>query len=129
RRAIAHLQSSGDLVRMRISSVYETAPVGYVDQAPFLNVVVAGETRLAPIDLLRLCQSIEADCGRRRTIRWGPRTLDVDIIAIDDVVQTTDEPTIPHPRAHERAFVLVPLLELEPNATLGSQRASELLEG
>ncbi len=128
RAAVLSLQTSGSVQSLRTSSVYETAPVGLTDQAPFLNMVVACQTALTPLELLRLCQTIEAKSGRTRTIRWGPRTLDIDIVAMEGVVQNSEELTLPHPRAHERAFVLVPLLELEPNAELGSLPVRKLLE-
>lgn len=129
RRAVALLNATGKVREIRASSVYETAPVGYTEQAPFLNMILECRTKLTPLELLHVCQAIEAECGRYRSVRWGPRTLDIDIVSIDATVQSTPELTLPHPRAHERAFVLVPLLELDPNAVLGSQRAGEWLAG
>ena len=97
-----------------VSSVYETEPVGGPDQGRFLNVVVELATALPPRDLLAVCHRLESAAGRVRTERWGPRTLDVDIVWIDGV--TVDEPDlqIPHPRMHERRFVLAPLADLAP---------------
>ena len=98
------------------SSLYSTAPVGYADQPRFVNAVVALATELAPLDLLAALQRIEQEFGRRRVagLRNGPRTLDLDLLLYDDLV--LDEPTLalPHPRLHERAFVLVPLAEIAP---------------
>jgi 2-amino-4-hydroxy-6-hydroxymethyldihydropteridine diphosphokinase len=111
------LHSSGlDLVA--VSSVYESDPVGGVEQADYLNAVLLASSSLPPGDILALCAAAEAAAGRVRTQRWGPRTLDVDIIACGCVVSTDPELTLPHPRAHERAFVLVPWLELDSRATL-----------
>ncbi|HMS88074.1 MAG: 2-amino-4-hydroxy-6-hydroxymethyldihydropteridine diphosphokinase [Acidimicrobiales bacterium] len=97
-----------------VSSVYETEPVGGPDQGRFLNVVVELATALPPRDLLAVCHRLESAAGRVRTERWGPRTLDVDIVWIDGV--TVDEPDlqVPHPRMWDRRFVLAPLAELAP---------------
>ncbi len=113
----AYLRSAVDgLVEVTaMSNVYETEPVGGPDdQGPFLNMVVEVTTSLDPFALLRRCQRIEAEAMRQRTVRWGPRTLDVDIIAYDDVTMTSEELMIPHPRFAERRFVLAPLSELAP---------------
>ena len=103
------------------SSIYETAPVGGVEQPQYLNMVLRVATTLTPRDLLRLGHSLEAEHGRDRAseVRWGPRTLDVDLLLYGDL--TIDEPglVVPHPRLAERAFVLVPLAEvMPPGATL-----------
>lgn len=112
-----HLQEAVRLlapdVRVTVhSSYYETAPVGVTDQPRFLNAVIGGETDLSPEDLLALCKHIEAERQRVTTIRWGPRTCDVDILLYGGLVMDTPALTIPHPRLHERAFVLVPLAEI-----------------
>ena len=108
------------------SRVYETEPVGGPDQPEFLNVVVEVDTDLTARELLTTCLGVERDLGRIRDVRWGPRTVDVDLLIYDrDVI---DEPglVVPHPRAHERSFAVVPLLELEPDPVLaGGRRASE----
>ena len=119
----AHLQGAidalGDVVDViAVSGVYETAPVGGPDQDDFLNAVVIVETSLAPHGLLALCQRVEADHDRVREVRWGPRTLDVDVIAIEGEVLDDPALTLPHPRAHERAFVCVPWLDADPGAVL-----------
>ncbi|MGH9210785.1 MAG: 2-amino-4-hydroxy-6-hydroxymethyldihydropteridine diphosphokinase [Acidimicrobiales bacterium] len=97
-----------------VSPVYETAPVGGPEQGPYLNVVVELETKAGPRELLELCQQLEAAAGRVRTVRWGPRTLDADVLWIDGV--SVDEPdlVVPHPRMWERRFVLAPLRDLAP---------------
>jgi dihydroneopterin aldolase/2-amino-4-hydroxy-6-hydroxymethyldihydropteridine diphosphokinase len=97
------------------SQVFETDPVGGPDgQGAYLNMVVVVETSLDPYALIRRCQRIEADAYRQRTVRWGPRTLDVDVLFFDDVRILGDELTIPHPRYAERRFVLEPLAEVAP---------------
>ena len=99
-----------------LSDVYETDPVGGPDdQGPFLNMVVEVETSLDPSALLRRCQRIEAEAMRQRTVHWGPRTLDVDIVLYDGVAMTSDDLTIPHPRFAERPFVLAPLSDIAPD--------------
>lgn len=102
----------------RSSAVYETEPVDYVDQPLFLNCVVEIETTLAPLELLRRMQEIEAACGRVRTVPKGPRTLDIDILLYGDLVIRTAELTIPHPAMLQRRFVLEPLAELVPNMVI-----------
>jgi 2-amino-4-hydroxy-6-hydroxymethyldihydropteridine diphosphokinase len=97
------------------SPLYETAPWGVTDQPDFLNMVLKGETRLAPAALLARLKRIETDLGRLPTIRYGPRLIDLDILFYDSLVLSTPELTIPHPRLHERAFVLVPLADLAAN--------------
>ena len=101
-----------------ISPVYETAPVGGPDQPDYLNAVLAARTTLPPHSLLDALHEIEAAAGRVRTVRWGARTLDLDIIAYGS--QVADDPvlTLPHPRAAERAFVLGPWHDLDPSAEL-----------
>ena len=120
---MGHLQGAIDALAeqvdiVAVSAVYETAPVGGPDQDDFLNAVLIAETSLAPFDLLALCQRVEADHDRVREVRWGPRTLDVDIIAMEGEVLDDAILTLPHPRAHERAFVCVPWLDVDPGATL-----------
>lgn len=96
------------------SEVYETDPVGGPDQDRFLNLVAQIDTDLDPHDLLGVCHRIESAAGRVRDVRWGPRTLDVDILWIDGVTVDTPDLVIPHPRMWERRFVLEPLAELDP---------------
>lgn len=95
-----------------VSSMYQTAPVGYTDQPDFYNIVVTVETELTPHTLLGGCLGIEAALGRVRTFRNAPRVVDVDLLLYEGYAEQTDELTVPHPRMMERAFVLVPLGEL-----------------
>ena len=111
------------------SSDYRTPPWGVTDQAPFVNACIAVETRLSPRGLLDRAHEVERAFGRdrQRETRWGPRTIDIDILAYDGV--TLDEPmlTLPHPRLLERAFVLVPLVEIAPEETIGGRSLREAL--
>ena len=102
-----------------VSPVYETDPVGGPTQGPYLNIVVELETGCGARELLRAALALEADAGRERRVRWGPRTLDVDVLWVDG--ETADEPDlrIPHPRMHERGFVMVPLADLAPDLAPG----------
>ena len=97
-----------------VSDLYETAPVGGPEQPSFLNLVVQLDTDDSPLELLARCQALEQAADRVREVRWGPRTLDVDVLWIDGVALQTDQLTVPHPRMHERRFVLAPLAELAP---------------
>ena len=97
------------------SPVYETPPWGVADQPAFLNLVVQAETLLAPLALLAHLKHLETHLGRLPSIRFGPRKIDLDILFYDDLVLDTPELTLPHPRLHERAFVLVPLADLAPD--------------
>ena len=99
----------------QVSSLYETDPVGGPEQEPFLNCVVQLETTKTPRELLELCRSLETAADRVRVERWGPRTLDVDVIYVDDEVVAEPDLIVPHPRWRDRAFVMVPLGELAPD--------------
>lgn len=102
----------GDLA---VSPVYETAPVGGPeDQGLYLNCVVRLETDLSPHELLEVAHRLEREAGRVRTVRFGPRTLDVDLLLLDDLVIDDEDLVVPHPRMYERAFVLAPLADLDP---------------
>ncbi|MCI2890949.1 2-amino-4-hydroxy-6-hydroxymethyldihydropteridine diphosphokinase [Staphylococcus hominis] len=94
------------------SSIYETAPIGYTDQPNFLNLCLEIETKLSPQQLLKHCLDIEQQLHRVREIRWGPRTLDIDILLYSDNIIETDNLSVPHPRMQERAFVLIPLNDI-----------------
>lgn len=117
RGAAAALAGAGITITSA-SSLYETEPVGGPEQPRYVNAVAVGETALAPLDVLDALQDIEQTWGRTREVRWGPRTLDLDLISYDDVVMDTERLTLPHPRAAERAFVLVPWAEADPAAHL-----------
>jgi 2-amino-4-hydroxy-6-hydroxymethyldihydropteridine diphosphokinase len=113
-RAIA-LIDSADLAVKRVSSVYETAPMYKPDQRKFLNAVIEAETILFPVQLLHRLQSIERRMGRLRTVRNGPRNIDIDILLFGRFVVNTETLIIPHPGVPERRFVLEPLAELAPD--------------
>lgn len=106
-----------------VSSVYETEPVGGPEQEAFLNLAVRVATRRSPHRLLRLCNEVEARLGRVRTVRWGPRTIDVDVLLYDDLVVAARDLVVPHPRLVERPFALVPLMEVAPGARLPDGRS------
>ncbi len=113
-QAIQVLRGTDGIKSVETSSIYETAPVGVTDQADFLNLVVCLTTKLTPYELLAECQRIEQELGRVRTIRWGPRTVDLDILLFNNETIESETLSIPHPRMKERAFVLIPLTELAP---------------
>lgn len=129
RAAVARLAALPGVAVTAVSPLYRTRPVGGVEQDDFLNLVVlATLDGLDAHDLLRHAQAIERDLGRVRTVRWGPRTLDIDLVAVDDQRCDTADLTLPHPRAHERAFVLVPWLAVDPDAALpGRGRVADLV--
>ncbi len=113
RRAVDLLSQGVRILRM--SPIYETDPVGYLEQPSFLNAVAEGLTAWRPDALLDLAKSIEEQMGRETTVRFGPRPIDIDLLLYDDLLLDTERLTIPHPRLTERAFVLVPLADLAPD--------------
>jgi len=115
---------------LAVSTAYWTAPWGLPDQPEYLNAVALIETALEPIALLRALLAVESRLGRRRNgERWGPREIDLDLLVFDNQVLESEELTLPHPRLHERAFVLVPLAELSPELEIpGQGPVLELLE-
>jgi len=115
-RARMSMMNTADLHLLRRSSVYETAPVGKLDQADFLNAVVGIQTELAPHDLLKILQQIELALGRLRRERWGPRTIDIDMLCMQGVVRrNSPRLRLPHPELAARRFVLVPWAEIAPD--------------
>lgn len=129
--AISHLNKHRYIKLVNISSIYETDPVGYTDQSPFLNMVISVMTDLSPEELLTECLKIEAELGRKREIRWGPRTIDLDILLYNQENIETERLIVPHPRMQERAFVLIPLLEIASDLSapwLGDINIVELQE-
>jgi len=116
--AVEALRARDGVEILAESSVYVTAPIGGVEQPDYLNAVVVVETDFAPFALLAVLHEIENAWHRTREVRWGPRTLDLDLIDFEGVVSDDPVLTLPHPRAHERAFVLVPWLEVDPGAHL-----------
>ena len=126
--AIDALFDAPGLDFLALSPVYETKPVGGPEQGDFLNVVIVANSRVAPESLLERVLAIEDAMDRTRVVRWGPRTLDIDIVMMGDVISDDPDLLLPHPRAGERAFVLRPWCDLEPEATLlGRGRVAELL--
>ncbi len=127
----AALQRLRDVVEIRaISSIYETDPVGYLDQPRFYNIVCSGTTVLLAPKLLKYAKEIESALGRQPSFRNGPRLIDIDIIFYDDLLMSQGDLTIPHPRMAERAFVLVPLVEIAPQVVdpISGHTAQELLQ-
>ncbi len=118
--AIRGLRNQSRIKVCKESSIYETEPWGLVDQPVYWNMVLEIETDLEPINLLQACQQVENDLGRERIIRWGPRTVDIDILLYDNVVSNLLELVLPHPRLEEREFVLAPLREIAPTLILPS---------
>lgn len=114
--------AEGDAVR--VSSVYRTEPVGGVAQDDFWNLVVELETTASPRELLERARRAEAAAGRTREVRWGPRTLDVDVLLVGEARVEEEDLVVPHPRMRERAFVLVPLAELAPALVTPAERAA-----
>lgn len=129
--AVTALQAVEQISITNQSAIYQTDPVGYEDQNKFLNQVIEIETTLKPVELLEACQSVEEKLGRERTVRWGPRTIDLDLLLYNEEIIELDQLLIPHPRMVQRAFVLVPLTELDSeihiptvNKTVKQQLAS-----
>lgn len=110
------------------SKRYRTAPIGGPEQPDYLNTACLIDTQLDPTELLHALQRIEQSAGRVRDERWGPRTLDLDIIAIDDLQSDDPALTLPHPRAHQRAFVLYPLADLNPHLVLAGRSVQNWLD-
>jgi 2-amino-4-hydroxy-6-hydroxymethyldihydropteridine diphosphokinase len=130
-RAVTAL-CEGEAVRLRASSSdYLTPPWGVEDQPPFVNRCIAIDTRLSPHDLLALAKEVERGLGRERRNerRWGPRPIDIDLIAYDDLVLHSPELILPHPRLFERGFVLVPLAEIAPGKVISGKRVCDALAG
>jgi 2-amino-4-hydroxy-6-hydroxymethyldihydropteridine diphosphokinase len=126
-RAIDFLAGHPAIELVNISSVYETDPVGYEDQDQFLNMVIEAKTKLTANDLLAECMKIEQMLGRKREIKWGPRTIDLDILLFNQENIETEKLIVPHPRMLERAFVMVPLLEIRPEIRFPELDQSQIL--
>jgi 2-amino-4-hydroxy-6-hydroxymethyldihydropteridine diphosphokinase len=112
----------------RISSYYETEPVGYKEQDWFINIVLEALTDISPHELLEFCQGIEKEMKRVKTIRFGPRIIDVDILLYEGFESDEEELTIPHPRMKERAFVMHPLHEIAPELIIGGESIGEIIK-
>ncbi len=131
RRGCEQLQQEGVHIVSR-SSVYETEPVGFLDQSDFLNQVVRVETAASAQDLLAICKRIERDHGRAASgVRFGPRPLDIDILLYDDCIVDSEALAIPHPRMTQRRFMLVPLVEIDPDVRdpISHRLFSQILAG
>jgi 2-amino-4-hydroxy-6-hydroxymethyldihydropteridine diphosphokinase len=125
--AIAMLREATDV--LAVSTLHETQPVGGPDQPNYLNAICIAESDLPAADLLSVLHGIEKTLGRERLERWGPRTIDLDLIQYGSILSSAQELELPHPRAHERRFVLEPWIEIEPDAILLTHgKVSELLE-
>jgi 2-amino-4-hydroxy-6-hydroxymethyldihydropteridine diphosphokinase len=124
--AVALLREATEVIA--VSSYFVTKPVGGPEQPDYLNAVCILESELPATDLLAVLQGIEKSLGRERTVQWGPRTIDLDLIQYGSLLSAADELELPHPRAHERRFVLEPWFEIEPDAILLTHgKISELL--
>ncbi|NLH79631.1 MAG: 2-amino-4-hydroxy-6-hydroxymethyldihydropteridine diphosphokinase, partial [Phyllobacteriaceae bacterium] len=126
RAALARLEAGGAHVVAR-SSIWRTPPWGKTDQPAFLNACIRVETALAPHQLLALCLATETALGRVRTEKWGPRTLDLDLLDVAGVTLATPDLTLPHPFLAERAFVLAPLGEIAPDRVIGGRSVRAML--
>jgi 2-amino-4-hydroxy-6-hydroxymethyldihydropteridine diphosphokinase len=113
-KAIEHLKQKGIAAR-KASSMYETEPWGLKEQPKFINMAVEAETGLSPEELLKALKEVEKEMGRKETVRWGPRIIDLDILLYDDAVINMEHLHIPHPLLHKRDFVLLPLSEIAPD--------------
>lgn len=112
RQALSLLNEVKGITIVKVSSFYETEPVGYEDQDWFINAVAQTETSFSPQEILKIFKEIEQKIGREESTRWGPRKIDLDILFYDQLVYKSNDLIIPHPKLHERAFVLVPLAEI-----------------
>jgi len=128
-RAIELLTEPGDIRLVRASRLYRTAPWGVLDQDWFVNACIAVKTELPPRELLARCLGVEQEMKRVREQRWGPRLIDVDVLVYRGIVMTEADLILPHPRITERAFVLVPLLEIAPKLKIGGHPLEHWLGG
>jgi 2-amino-4-hydroxy-6-hydroxymethyldihydropteridine diphosphokinase len=124
--AVADLVDTPHVRLREVSPIVQTKAVGGPEQPDYLNMVIEVETDLGPYELLEHCQAVENVHHRVRTVRWGPRTLDIDIITYGDLVSDDDKLTLPHPRAAERAFVLQPWAWMDSSATLNGVPVGQL---
>ena len=127
-KAVNEINSLTDIEILEISSVYETLPVGGPEQGNYLNAVVTLNTKFEAEELLLKLLLIELNLGRQREIAWGPRTIDLDLIWFEDQTINLENLVLPHPRAHERCFVIKPWLEIEPKARIGNTEIREFLK-
>ncbi|MEM9668157.1 MAG: 2-amino-4-hydroxy-6-hydroxymethyldihydropteridine diphosphokinase [Pseudomonadota bacterium] len=123
--AVSRLKATDGIEVSAVSDAYQTPPWGKTDQADFLNACLTIRTNLSPQELLDVCQRIEAALGRKRDVRWGPRTLDMDILWYGDIDLQTEHLTIPHSRMLDRGFVMIPLAAIAPDHLVEGVRISE----
>lgn len=126
-QALRGLNADRAIEVAQVSPIYKTPPWGLEDQPWFLNCCAQISTSLSPEQLLERCQDAERQGKRERLVRWGPRTIDVDIIAFEGIEQTEQRLTIPHPRATERAFVMIPLADIAPQLIIGGKSIEQWL--
>ncbi|HLH11964.1 MAG TPA: 2-amino-4-hydroxy-6-hydroxymethyldihydropteridine diphosphokinase [Methylovirgula sp.] len=123
--ALRHLEEGGAVEITAVSSIYKTAPWGYRDQPPFANACALGRTCLSPKALLAAVKKVEADMGRKETVRWGPRLIDIDILFYGEEPLNSEDLVLPHKELFNRAFVLVPLAEIAPDLRLAGRSIAE----
>jgi 2-amino-4-hydroxy-6-hydroxymethyldihydropteridine diphosphokinase len=123
--ALRLLEERGAIEVAAVSSIYRTAPWGYLEQPPFANACALARTELDPIALLAAVKKVEADMGRKETVRWGPRLIDIDILFYGDAPLWTPQLVLPHKELFNRAFVLFPLAEIAPRLQLGGRSVAE----
>lgn len=128
-RALLLLKEKVPIQLCKVSSYYETEPWGLVEQELFINIAVEISTALQPLELLQICQEIENNLGRKRTLRWGPRTIDIDILLYHNFQINTEQLKLPHPFMEVREFVLAPLREIAPDLLLPSGKYVKELKG
>ncbi len=127
-KAVQLLNMHDAITVIKESAYYETLPVGYTDQENFINQVIELDTILSPDELLDYCQLIEFQLKRKREIKWGPRTIDLDILLYDNQKVHNERLIIPHPRMIDRAFVMVPLYEIAPELTIFNQNINQIID-
>ncbi len=125
--AVKLLDNYENIIVTNKSKIYETKAWGYTDQADFLNMCIEIKTSLNEYELLKVCQEVELKLNRERIIRWGPRTIDVDILFFNDIILNNEDLYIPHPRISERAFVLIPLMDINKNLLIKGKAIGEYL--
>lgn len=128
KEAVDFLQKDDKIEIIAKSSFYDTAPVGYVNQDAFVNIAVKISTDYSPFELLEKCFEAEKLLKRKRIIRWGPRTIDVDILLYENFTSDDEKLIVPHPRMKERAFVLVPLCEIDSSVILDDKNINEIIQ-
>ncbi len=119
---------SNNIKIIKKSSFYETDPYGYEDQDVFVNSVIKIETELNPYELLEICHVVEKELKRKRIIHWGPRTIDVDVLLFNDIIMNEEFLIIPHKEMTKRAFVLVPLLEINSEIEINGKKAKDIIK-